>query len=91
MSYLYILITQSRLSKALATSFKHLEMHTYHVTCMYATPTFTTETICLGYPLLPYYVSMPFPYATKALKAWIIRIIIGEQRPELKHAVKLIV
>ena len=31
---------------------------------------------------------MPFPYATKAVKAW---IIIGERRPELKHAVKLIV
>ena len=30
---------------------------------------------------------MTFPYATKSLKAW---IIIGEQGPELKHAVKLI-
>ena len=33
-------------------------------------------------------LSMPFPYATKALKGW---IIIGEQRPELKYAVKLTV
>ena len=32
-------------------------------------------------------LSMPFPYATKAVKAW---IIIKEQRPKLKHAVKLI-
>ena len=30
---------------------------------------------------------MTFPYTTKAVKAW---IITGEQRPEVKHAVKLI-
>ena len=78
MPYLYILITQSHLSEARATSFKHLER------CIMLRA-------CMPHPYLQLkglhiitILSMPFSYTNKAVKDW---IIIGKQRPELKHAV----